>query len=115
MSFAKYIRSDYCRITGEERASLIKLTMKALFGRIPSFRYCYWLRMAKYGHAVIKPLAIIMHRHYSIRYHIDIKRHTRIGYGLYLSHGMCIVINGNTVIGNNANISQFVNIGSNNP
>ena len=28
---------------------------------------------------------------------------------------MCIVINGRTVIGNNVNISQFVNIGSNDP
>lgn len=115
MSFKKYIQSDYCRYTGVEHASLFKLTIKAIFGSIPAFRYNYWLRLAKYGNPVIKPLAIFMHRHYTIKYHIDIKRHTQIGYGLYLSHGMCIVINGRTIIGNNVNISQFVNIGSNNP
>lgn len=113
MSFTKYIQSDYYRYSGEKHASLFKLTMKAIFGGVPAFRYCYWFRLAKYGNPIIKPLAIFMHRHYTIKYHIDIKRHSQIGYGLYLSHGMCIVINGRTVIGNNVNISQFVNIGSN--
>lgn len=36
-----------------------------------------------------------------------------VGYGLYLGHCMCMVIAGGTIIGNNCNLSQFVNIGSN--
>lgn len=38
---------------------------------------------------------------------------TKIGYGLYLGHGICMVVNGKTIIGNNVNLSQFLNIGSN--
>lgn len=44
---------------------------------------------------------------------MQIPRICKIGYGLYLGHGICMVINKNTVIGNNVNLSQFLNIGSN--
>lgn len=44
---------------------------------------------------------------------IQISRHTKIGYGLYISHGGPVVVNPTTVIGNNCNLSQFVTIGSN--
>ncbi len=115
MSFVKYAQSDYCRYTGQSNVRLVKLTFKALFGRIPAYRYSFWLRLARHGNSLFRPLGILMHRHYSIKYHIDIKRECEIGYGLYLSHGMCIVINGRTIIGNNVNISQFVNIGNNDP
>lgn len=39
--------------------------------------------------------------------------HTKVGSGLYLGHGMCIVVNPTATIGDNVSISQFVNIGSN--
>lgn len=35
-----------------------------------------------------------------------------VGYGLYMGHCMCMVIAGGTIIGNNCNLSQFLNIGS---
>ena len=38
---------------------------------------------------------------------------TKIGYGFYIGHGICIVVNGGTIIGNNVNLSQFLNIGTN--
>ena len=44
---------------------------------------------------------------------IQILRKTKIGYGLYISHGGPVVVNPSTVIGNNCNLSQFVTIGSN--
>ena len=44
---------------------------------------------------------------------IQILRKTKIGYGLYISHGGSVVVNPSTVIGNNCNLSQFVTIGSN--
>ena len=44
---------------------------------------------------------------------IDIPTSLKIGYGLSIGHKMCIVINNGTIIGNNVNISQFVNIGTN--
>ena len=38
---------------------------------------------------------------------------TRIGYGLDIGHGMCMVVNGGTIIGNNVCLSHFVSIGTN--
>ena len=59
------------------------------------------------------PLALLMHKHLTAKYGIQIPRNTKIGYGLYIGHGVGIVINGGTVIGNNVNISQFLSIGTN--
>lgn len=44
---------------------------------------------------------------------IQISRHTKIGYGLYISHGGPVVVNPTTIIGNNCNLPQFVTVGSN--
>lgn len=44
---------------------------------------------------------------------IQISRHTKIGYGLYISHGGPVVVNPTTIIGNNCNLSQFVTVASN--
>ena len=44
---------------------------------------------------------------------IQILRETKIGCGLYISHGGPVVVNPSAVIGNNCNLSQFVTIGSN--
>ena len=54
-----------------------------------------------------------MHRHLTIKYGIQIPRTTKIGYGFYIGHGVGIVINEGTIIGNNVNISQFLSIGTN--
>lgn len=37
----------------------------------------------------------------------------KLGYGLYIGHGVAIVINPGTTIGNNCNISQCLTIGTN--
>ena len=37
----------------------------------------------------------------------------KLGYGLYIGHGVAIVINPGTIIGNNCNISQCLTIGTN--
>lgn len=49
----------------------------------------------------------------SRKYGLQIPRNTQIGYGLYIGHGIGIVINPTTIIGNNCNLSQFTTIGSN--
>ena len=59
------------------------------------------------------PLAVLMHRHLTNKYGIQIPRTIKIGYGFYIGHGIGIVINAGTVIGNNVNISQFLSIGTN--
>ncbi len=54
-----------------------------------------------------------LHNHYTIKYGIQIPHDTKIGYGFYIGHGVGVVINGGTTIGNNVNISQFLSIGTN--
>lgn len=108
----KKIRSDYHRYTGKGDAPFYKIVLYLLFGRNHSFNYSFWLRLAHQKN-LMWPLAVWMHRRLSVKYSMQISRHSRIGYGLYLGHGMCMVVNRNTVIGNNVNLSQFLNIGSN--
>jgi serine O-acetyltransferase len=48
----------------------------------------------------------------SQRYHIDIPRTTKIGYGFLLLHGGPVVINSSAVIGNNVNFGHFSTVGS---
>lgn len=84
-----------------------------LFGRNHCFNYCFWLRLASRKNFLF-PLALLMHKHMTRKYGVQIPRTTQIGYGFYIGHGIGIVINGGTKIGNNVNISQFLSIGSNN-
>ena len=55
----------------------------------------------------------LLHHHFSLKYGIQIPASTKIGYGFYIGHGVGIVINGGTIIGNNVNVSQFLSIGTN--
>ena len=107
----KYIQSDYYRYTGK-KCSPFKLFIKAVFGVNHCFRYSFWLRMSIKGRfwGVISRQ---LHKHYSIKYGIQIPVTTKIGYGFYIGHGVGVVINGGTTIGNNVNISQFLSIGTN--
>lgn len=106
------IRSDYHRYTGKGNQPFHRILLYLLFGRNHSFNYSFWLRLA-HEKSWVWPLAVWRHRRLSVKYCMDIPRRCRIGYGLYLGHGMCMVVNGRTVIGNNVNLSQFLNIGSN--
>jgi len=54
-----------------------------------------------------------MHFRLTRKYGIHIPAATQIGHGLYIGHGMSIVVNETTRIGNNCNVSQFTTIGSN--
>lgn len=48
-----------------------KLIFAALFGRNHCFRYNFWFRLAS-GRNIDYPLAIFMHKHYSIKYGLHI-------------------------------------------
>ena len=106
------IRSDYHRYTGHGDRPFIRIIAYLLFGRNHCFNYSFWLRLA-HEKSWIWPLAMLMHKRLSVKYSMQIPRICKIGYGLYLGHGICMVIGKNTVIGNNVNLSQFLNIGSN--
>ncbi len=107
----KLIQSDYYRYKGRN-GNFIQIVFYLLFSSNSGFKYCFWLRLLNKKNLLF-PLALLMHRHLGIKYCIDIPRNTKIGYGLYLGHGKCIIINGGTTIGNNVNLSQFLNIGTN--
>lgn len=72
-----------------------------------------WFRMCQI-HSLLSPVFNRIYWHVSRKRMIDIPISTKIGCGFYIGHGMCIVLHDSTIIGNNINISQFSNFGSNN-
>ena len=107
------IRSDYYRYKGGEKSiPFYKLLAYLFFGRNHCFNYSFWLRLS-HKKSILFPLAKFMHLRLSKKYCLDIPPACKIGYGLYLGHGICMVINSGTIIGNNVNLSQFLNIGTN--
>lgn len=109
------VLSDYYRYTGKLESSLsgkLKIILLAISARNHCFSYSFWLRLGSCKGA-IGFFAQYMHYRLSRKYGIQIPIKTKIGYGLYIGHGIGIVINPLTVIGNNCNISQFLTIGSN--
>lgn len=106
------IRSDYHRYTGKGNHPFYRIILYLLLGRDHCFNYSFWLRLA-HKKSWIWPLAVFMHKRLSTKYLVQIPRQCEIGYCLYLGHGICMVVNPHTVIGNNVNLSQFLNIGTN--
>jgi serine O-acetyltransferase len=114
--FARYrylVLSDLYRITGKVRAGALPRWIIA--GE--SFRYNFWLRTCQYAGSgrwlkyTVYPVARLMHRHLSYRLGIFIPPGTRIGSGFYIGHPGGIVVNRNSVIGKNCNISHGVTLG----
>lgn len=105
------VASDYQRYTGK-RGGVLSILKYLIVGRNHCFNYSFWLRMASRRN-IMQPFAILMHKHLSVKYGMQIPRSCKIGYGLYIGHGIGIVINAGTKIGNNVNISQFLSIGTN--
>jgi serine O-acetyltransferase len=106
----KYIQSD-CHRYGV-KAGIPNILLTLIFERNNCLRYLIWLRLSSRENIFRLP-AKYMRKRYAIRYGIDIPSATSIGYGLYIGHGIGIVINPTAIIGNNCNLSQFTTIGSN--
>lgn len=107
------IRSDYYRYYGgKTKISGLKLFLCMAFKRNHAFNYSFWLRLA-HRKNFLWPLAKVMHSRLSKKYCLSIPVKCKIGYGLYLGHGRCVVINQDAVIGNNVNLSHFLSIGAN--
>ena len=83
-----------------------------LFARNHCFAFSFWLRLCQ-TKTVFYPLARLMYYRYSRKFGLQIPRAASIGHGLYIGHGIGVVINPTTRIGNNCNLSQFTTIGSN--
>lgn len=87
---------------------------------IPGFRYAVLLRLYAYSRTPrwcqfgARQVIVLLLRHYTIRYGIDISRDAQIGSGLYIGHFGGIFVNQGVVIGDNCNISQGVTLGRQN-
>ena len=110
------IGSDLWRHAGKLGAG----TFWSRFLAVPGFRYAVLLRFYAYSRTAawcqpgVRQLTVLLLRHYSIRFGIDISRDARIGSGLYIGHFGGIVVNEGVVIGDNCNISQGVTLGQQN-
>lgn len=72
-----------------------------------------WLRLCQFRGRAYR-FFNYMYRKNCRRFCLDIPHTIKVGYGFNIGHGLCIVINGETIIGNNVNVSQFMNIGTSN-
>jgi serine O-acetyltransferase len=106
----EYIKSDYKRYG--KNPSLLKIILNVLSGRNHCFVFSFWLRLAAEKN-IFYIAARLMHKKYMKKYGLQIYPGTQIGYGLYIGHGIGIVINPGAKIGNNCNLSQFTTIGTN--
>ena len=105
----KLIKSDRYRLSGriESLLSIILDNMKPFRSSI-----LFWLRLSQYR-GWLWPVCHVMYKHVCRKAQVQIPSYTRIGYGFYIGHNVCMVVNGRTVIGNNVNLSQFLSIGTN--
>lgn len=103
------IQSDRFRITGHLESKFFLIIKSLLFYRNPVL---FWFRLTCYrGH--LFHLCNFFYKRVCTRTVFELPPFTKVGYGLYVAHGVCMIINDRTIIGNNVNLSQFLNIGSN--
>ena len=76
------------------------------------FVYIFWLRLTMVK-SPLKPFFWLVYHHLSSKYGIQISTRTPIGPGLYIGHGLGVVINASARIGKNVSLSQFLTVGSN--
>lgn len=116
MKFNEYkflVYSDFYRIT--DFRGWWKF-IKLLFNH-EGFSYTFWMRTCSYlkRKKLLKlflyPIAKGIFRHYKYKYGIVIPFTTKIGSGFYIGHFGQIIVNGNSIIGKNCNISQGVTLG----
>ena len=101
------IRSDIYRHHGI-RFSAFRIVIHML---AHPFSLLVWQRLCGYKGVLYYP-SKLMHKLCCNLRQIDLPIETRIGFGLYLGHKRCMVINGGTIIGNNVSLFQFLNIGT---
>jgi serine O-acetyltransferase len=85
-----------------------------------AFKYTFWMRTCRFTRAhplcrhTIYHVARVMLTHYTYKFGISIPFETSIGSGFYIGHFGGIVVNENSVIGKNCNISHGVTLGESN-
>ena len=116
MKFSEYrflVLSDLYRITGTVSSGTL---LRNVFAR-GSFKFNFWMRTCRYLRShphlrfTIYPIAILVLGRLTYRLGISIPYNTNIGSGFYIGHFGGIVVNEQSVIGRDCNISQGVTLG----
>ena len=103
-----YVKSDLMRYYGKYDI----LTFFRAYLKNSTFRFQYAFRMC-HSTGLSKLIGVCLWKLNRSKSRIQLPLETKVGYGLYISHGGPIVVNPTAIIGNNVNLSQFVTIGSN--
>ena len=106
-----YIKSDY--VMSALHGNTLRRYIIDYF-KDRSIRFTFWLRLSSHKKGLLYPLCKFMWKRYSIKYCLEIRPETLIGKGFRLIHGLCVVINKNSQIGENVRIFQFTTIGEKN-
>ncbi len=107
------IQSDCFRITGKNNFSTI--LKQLLFGE--TFKYLFWMRICLFSNKniILKmflfPLSKLLLNHYKFKLGVSLSYRTKVGAGLYLPHFGGVVINDDSILGDNCVISQGVTLG----
>jgi len=104
------IKSDFKRYG--KNPTFLSILLNVLFSINHCFVFSFWFRLSSRKN-IFYFIARLMYIKYSRKYGLQIPRQTKIGYGLYIGHGVGIIISPTAKIGNNCNLSQFTTIGSN--
>ncbi len=116
MKVKEIILSDY------KRCGINIVSFKSVFKTFflmpnPGLKFLTIFRLTQYyrrKNRVIFYFCFLWLRHLKYKYGLDISYRTQLGLGFYIGHFGNIVIHGDSIIGNNCNISQGVTIGINN-
>lgn len=108
----KQIEEDVFRYFGNgSRPFLYKL-------RVPAIKYTITLRKIQYYKKANKKFRWLLNeiktKLYASRYLIQIPTSTKIGRGLYIGHMGSVIINKDSILGDNVNLSTGVTIGQTN-
>lgn len=110
------VRSDLYRYAGT--TSPKAFVQHGLF--TPGFKYSAWMRLCGLLRSrpvlrrVAFPPAKLVLLHYRYKYGIAIPEYTRVGPGLYIGRFGGIMVNGDSVIGRNCNLTHGVTLGQTN-
>lgn len=108
--------SDYKRY-GIDSVSFLVLFKVFFLMPNPGLKFSTILRLTQYfrkKNRLLFYFFFLWLRRLKVKYGFDISYRTQIGSGFYIGHFGTIVIHGDTIIGNNCNISQGITIGVSN-
>lgn len=105
------IQSDYFRYRGEIKPIFKIFRQTLVMGGAVTL--LFWFRVSQYRRGWLYYFAKYKLKKASVRYGLQLPSTTRVGYGLLIQHSLGLVVNPDTIIGNNVTIDKFVNIGTN--